>query len=242
MSQIETIDPVKHAMLKIDLNRNAHGQDEVHIVDVVPNEFRHLMGYFPILFTKDATTGSFIFAAIMGFQAGENLLLEGHGWDVPYVPLNIARRPFTISVSDKTNDKGETVRVPSLGVEVENPRVGTGNALFSNGEATDALKFGHQKISQLITGLNVSRSYIERLSTLQLITPLNIKITLVDGHVQTFDGLYTIDEDKFRALPTDEIVAMHKSGLLESVYMMIGSLSQLGNLVKRKNQRLSTGT
>ena len=31
----------------------------------------------------------YLFVALLGFEPGENLLLEGDTWSVPYIPVNI---------------------------------------------------------------------------------------------------------------------------------------------------------
>ena len=52
--------------------------DAVMYVMTYPMEFRDIQSCYPILFTKDPNTGSFFSAAVLGFEADQNLFLQGN--------------------------------------------------------------------------------------------------------------------------------------------------------------------
>ncbi|MCZ6831127.1 MAG: SapC family protein [Gammaproteobacteria bacterium] len=74
--------------------------DNKRVVEVVPLEFRSLIPYYPIVLSKDAARSQYLFVALLGFEPGENLLLEGDTWSVPYIPVNIRRQPFNVIAAE----------------------------------------------------------------------------------------------------------------------------------------------
>jgi len=51
-------------------------------------------------------------------------------------------------------------------------------------------------------------------------------------------GLYTINEERLRALGADGLEALHKAGHLQTVYMMLASMPNMTRLIDRKNSTL----
>jgi len=96
-------------------------------------------------------------------------------------------------------------------------------------------------LSELLTGEEKTKQFINRLMELNLLTPVSLDITFVDERTQRVEGMYTIDEDKMAALPAKDLVDLHQSGYLPSIYTMTQSLAQIYSLINRKNQQISKG-
>ena len=113
MSRHVLLNNVDHHALRVDTRRLPGLGDEVMSVLTFPGEFRHLQAYYPIVFHKDAQ-GGFHPLALLGLRQDENLFLDERGWEVPYLPLAIERKPFLIGNAD-----GE----PMVHVDLDSPRI-----------------------------------------------------------------------------------------------------------------------
>ena len=143
MSQYEVLNKDKHRQLRIKTGYSAALGDAVMYAMTYPMEFRDIQSCYPILFTKDSNTGGFFAAAILGFEADQNLFLRDGDWDAAYVPALVQRQPFLISKSRESD-----TRPPVVSIDLDHPRVSQdeGEALFdSAGEPSGFLK---QKIAE----------------------------------------------------------------------------------------------
>jgi len=75
--------------------------------------------------------------------------------------------------------------------------------------------------------------------SLDLLCPIVLDIVLEDGKPLHVEGLYSIDEDRFRALDKDKIEILWNEGLMDLVYSVIISTGQIFNLVRLRNERES---
>jgi hypothetical protein len=226
--------------IRVRTGRSAELGDNRHVVEVVPIEFRSLMSFYPIVISKDPATDQWMFVTICGFEPGENLLLGDDGWNVPYVPLNIRRQPFNVIATEGTTESGETVRAPALAIDLDNPRVNKeeGERLFDDqGEATPFLEEVDRIMSEVVPSTQRARQLAQRLGDEGLIESLTINFELADGEKHSVTGLYAINENKFRELPEETILDMHRQGQLGSIYAMIASMGQLGGLLELKSAR-----
>ena len=237
MNKITAIDPARHQQLKIDISHTADLGDNRHLIDVVPSEFRSLCAYYPILVSKNATTGEYLFVSLFGFYLEENLYLQNETWDATYIPLNMRRTPFSVEFKDAPNQQG---KVPVLCIQEDHPRVNIakGEQLFIEGNASDYLKNMQDIVKRLLEGGQQSKLLASKMSDYGLIEPLNITITFCDGSEKSLVGLYSINENKLATLSDQQVLDLHQNKLLEPIYAMLASLSQLGSLVNRKNQQL----
>ena len=216
--------------------------DKRNAVEVVTDEFRSIVPYYPIVLARDESQDAYIFIALFGFEDGENLLLEGDEWVVPYVPVNMRRQPFNVVAADGTNDLGEPVRVPSLGIDVDSNRISKteGEALFDKeGEPSEFLNEMNRLIGSVFQSTQKTRELAQQLDKAGLIEPLSLGFTLKDGQKHSVGGLFAVKEEKFHELPDETIMEWHKSGLLGSLYAMFASWGQIGGLLQRKNARMA---
>ena len=89
MSQYEVLNKDKHRQLRIKTGYSAALGDAVMYAMTYPMEFRDIQSCYPILFTKDPNTGVFFAAAVLGFEADQNLFLQDNSWDASYIPAVI---------------------------------------------------------------------------------------------------------------------------------------------------------
>ena len=69
-----------------------------------------------------------------------------------------------------------------------------------------------------------------------LLQELELNIALSTGEKKKLVGIFTINEEKVKALPDDKVLDFHKRGLFVPIYSMLGSLSQMNRLAQLRNQ------
>ena len=234
MSQYEILDKEKHRNLRIKTGYGAALGDAVMYVMTYPMEFRDVQGCYPILFTKDPNTGGFFAAALLGFEADQNLFLQDDGWDASYVPALAQRQPFLIA----TGKDGNTDN-PMVSLDLEHPRVSQdeGEALFDDaGQPTEFLNQKVALLDKLHRGLQHGRGFIDALLQHELLEQITLDIAFGDGSKKTIDSFYTIAEERLYQLKGDVLESLNQSGYLQPVFMAVASLSRLRDVIERRNR------
>ncbi|USI74621.1 SapC family protein [Sphingomonas morindae] len=199
-----------------------------HFVQVVPAEFDSIAARCPLLLTKSPDTGQFYFGAVFGFTAGENLLIDESGALDAAMPLDLVREGFFVGDGAVVIDRDHPRFVSDRGV-----------ALFDeNGAPTDGLREAQRALALMDAGLRQSEALIQRLLALRLVEQIDINLAFDSGEAITLEGLYTISRDALAALDPGEIATLFETGALQSIYALLGSLSQIGLLAQRRNRRL----
>ncbi|MDR3525719.1 MAG: SapC family protein [Rhizomicrobium sp.] len=223
MTNIVVLNNTEHRGLRVQ----PLGAEKRNFIGVIVNEFSHLALHYPILFSKDADTGTFYCGAMLGFDLEENLF-AADGAKV-YRPLNLQRGPFFAAGTE-------------LAIDLDSPSVGSGEALFeASGEPTAYLKSMLGLFRDLVPGIERTRIFTETLLGLKLIEPIDIKVSFDDGSARSLAGLYTINREALRELPDAEVLNLFRRGYLELIYLMTASLKQVSILANKKNSRLLEG-
>lgn len=201
---------------------------ERHFVQVVLSEFDSVAANFPILFCKKPDTGEFYAGAMLGLKPCEKLLRDA----VDGVPANrlldVVRAGFFVS--------GETIAI-----DPEHPRFADpdGSPLFEEGgTAAPALRGVQRALGQLQAGLPQTDQFIARLLALKLIEPIDLSFSFDDGERLTVEGLYTVSRDALAELEDSVVLELFRSGALEHVHGVIGSLQHIPRLARLRNDRL----
>ena len=223
MTNIVVLNSVEHRGLRVQ----AVSTEPRNFIGVIVSEFSQLAPHYPILFSKDAETGTFYCGAMLGFDTGENLFAE-EGARV-YRPLNLQRGPFFAAGSE-------------LAIDLDSPKVGSGEVLFGEaGEPTAYLKSMLGLFRDLVPGIERTRIFTQTLLGLKLIEPIDINVSFDDGTSRALAGLYTINRDALRELPDAEVLNLFRRGYLELIYLITASLRQVPILANKKNSRLLEG-
>ena len=222
---------VEHKDLRIIGTRGARFGDEVMAAVTFPAEFRNVQAYYPIVFQKTADGTGFQPLALFGWQEGENLFLQGERWDAAYLPLAVERQPLLIGF-----DGDE----PMIHRDIDSPRVSTteGEPVFlPHGGTTEFLERVNAMLLALHEGLQATPAFVEALLAQQLLEPFALDIEHGDGSLHRWSGFYTIHEERLRKLPGSVVEALHRTGHLEPIYMVLASMSRLRDLVDRAERR-----
>lgn len=234
------LDNVKHKDLKINRKYGADQGDNVNVARVFPAEFIQLQMEYPLFFLKNAESGHFEALALLGFNDSENLYLTDDGWDARYVPMSIERQPFLIGYQEQDID-GVPTQVPVVHFDSDHPSVSDseGEGVFlEQGGASLYLERINSVLMAIHEGHEANQSFSQLLVGLELIESLAVEIEFNDGSKQGLSGLYTINEEKLRALNANSLEVLHKKDHLRDIYMMLASMPNLSHLIARKNQLL----
>jgi hypothetical protein len=215
--------------LRIDTRRSAALGDDVAFVPTFPAEFRNLQAHYPIVFRKDAN-GALHPIAVLGFQEGRNLFLDGDRWDASYLPLAIERQPFLIGKGDDDL---------TVHIDLDSPRVGSqiGIALFhEQGGNSEYLDRVASVLLALHNGLEGVAAFVDALLALELLESFVLDVELDDGSANRLTGFYAINEDRLRALDAAALGGLHAAGHLEPVFMAVASVANFRGLIERMNR------
>jgi hypothetical protein len=199
-----------------------------------PMEFRDIQSCYPILFTKDPNTGGFFAAAVMGFEADQNLFLKDDGWDASYVPAMVQRQPFLIATGAEGGNEN-----PVVSLDLDHPRVSQdeGETLFdSHGAPTDFLNQKIALLDKLHRGLQHGKGFIDTLLQHELLEQITLDIAFNDGDKKSVQGFYSIAEERLYQLKGDVLESLNQSGYLQPVFMAVASLSRIRDIIDRRNR------
>ncbi len=241
MSHFVALNPKQHHTLRVQPNKVAKTGASEQLIPVVLSEFNQLIIQYPIVFTKNAKSGQFVCAAMLGFEEGENLFWNEQQWNGLYIPAQVERHPFYIGQSD---DKAEEDQhLVCLDTDSEALSETEGEPLFEeNGQPTTLMSDKQELLAMLLDGEPQTRSFIKALSSLDLLAPIALEISLADGSSRKVTGLYTIDEDKLSQLCGETVAMLHEKGFLAPAYTLLASHAHIYSLIERKNARLLNNT
>ena len=199
-----------------------------HFVQIVAGEFAAAAASCPVLFTKEAATGTFFAGAMFAFKPGETFLHE-EGERGGFTPLSVQRDGFFIAGEHIAIDRNN-----SRFSETE------GEPLFDGtGQPGVGLRRIQRMLGQLKAGLDATDRFIRALAELKLIEPIDLSLNFDTGAERlTLQGLYTVSLDGLRTLSEAAAVRLLRAGYLQLAYTMNASLEQLPVLARLRDQAI----
>jgi hypothetical protein len=231
VARIETLHSETHRQVRVRTRAGLTCSDDRPFVPVVASEFPKLAVHYPILLAKSEENGAFFAGAMLGIEAGEDLLHTDSRSGAFYRPLDQRRGPFYTIGDD-------------LAIDMDHPLVGLddGELLFDTGrQPTSFLRGVQSVVTKLQYGLEETSKFIETLLALRLVEPVDISLRFDDGRQHRLDGLYTVSSDRLHALEDADVLRLFRDGHLRLAYLMISSLEQIPVLARLHNQRLPLG-
>ncbi len=235
MTRPALLDNVTHRQLRLHTGRSAALGDARQSALALPAEFRQLQAHFPIVFQNVDGDAGFQPIALFGLEEGQNLFLSERGWDAPVMPMALQRDPFLIGRN--TSDALQ------LHIDMDSPRIvkpeegEVGTAVFlPHGGHSEYLDHVISLIEHLHAHVQHLPDFIEALTRHQLLEPFVLEVALSDGSQSHVSGLYTINEERLKALPGHALEVLQAQDHLMPIYMQLASLAQLPRLVERHNR------
>lgn len=237
MAQYELLNNIAHKDLRIITRRGVGFGDGIGGCAVYPTEFNELQKYYPILFQR-MEDDCWLTIVLFGFDANENLFLSGDKWRVPYIPAIIEREPFIIGMQQRSSGAIE----PVVHVDLESPRIsnnGEGESVFLHyGGRSPFLERMTDVLSVVHEGVAEAERMLAEFIRLDLIEHITLEVEFSNGFQYKNSRYATISKEKLLALPDAEVAALHRSGLLRYAYLIVGSISNIQQMVDIKNTRL----
>ena len=235
------LDNVEHHALRV-APRGSPDLDRVNQTLLVPAEFEEAQREYPIFFRKDAE-GKFVAIALLGFEKGENLFLDGDRWNARYIPAAHRRGPFFLGVRE-TEELGETRRELALHIDLDDPRVGEseGEPVFKpHGGNSPYLEYVMHALYTVHDGLRVAPAMFAAFEEFGLIQPVELNVEIGDGLTYSIPNFFTIGADQFSALGGEALERLHRSGFLAAAVHVRSSLANVERLIERKSRSSGRG-
>ena len=100
---------------------------------------------------------------------------------------------------------------------------------------------GIKRVLQTVdAGLRIDRLLYRELVAMELLEEVKIEISVFAELRYDFSGYYSINQEKLAALNAEQLLRLHRLGLLGPVYFLISSLGNFQRLVNLKIARLQS--
>lgn len=228
----------EHANVGLASKANFNFAADAVAIPLCIGEFAVAMRHFPIVFAIDEQASPI---ALVAIRKGHNLFIERDGgWKADsYVPAYLRRYPFIVTQSEGNAqqflaiDRGSDRFVPTVSIWHENAE-----RLFDDvGEPTptaqSAMAFCHAFHTDYMNTVAFGRALIAA----KVLTPYHADFRLPDGTLHQLNGFQSVDEQAFRALPTETVADWHKKGWLDLVTLHLASQQSFKNLLDLNAQR-----
>ena len=233
------LDNIEHFDLKYAPRHGAEFGDAVNQVLVLPTEFAEAQREYPILLRR-RDDGSFYAVAILGFDRGENLFLDGDGWRADYIPAMQARGPFSIGLSRSEDGVNATIQA-----DLDDPRLGrdAGEPLFrSHGGNAPMLDRVAAKLRTIHQGNELSPVVFTAFAVEGLIAPADISITSGGTGGYRISDVFAVSPEALAKLDGAALKRLNEAGFLSLAYMAAHSLGNLQRLIELKNAKAAASS
>jgi hypothetical protein len=236
MTNLANLDRVAHQNLRVQEELALSACKDITMCGVVLAEIPRLVIEYPIVFTKNEQTGQYLCVALFGVDPDQNLYWREGRWSSFSVPLNVGRQPLFVRIAENPAG-GPGAKGLVTCIDLDNPGVQTsaGEALFdAAGAETPYLRHKLALLSELVTGEQRTRAFVEKLVALDLIQPMQLELRTRGSAPRKISGLHSIDEKKLHSLDGATLAELHAPGYLHAMHAMVSSLGHLQILARRK--------
>jgi hypothetical protein len=231
----------QHRSVAVDTRARPEYGDTVNRAVALSAEFNELHREFPLLLRKTSEAPGFVAHAILGFEKDENLFVEGDRWTSTFIPATLARGPFSLGYI-RAEDGDNAPAGMKVMIDEQHPRLrADGQPVFLPlGGETPYLE-GIKRVLQTVdAGLRADHLFYRELVAMDLLEEVKIQISVFPELRYDFDGYHSVNQEKFAALNAEQLLKLHRLGLLGLVYFLISSLGNFQKLVNLKIARLQS--
>jgi SapC len=223
MPRFELLSPQQHAGLKL----SSENGKVPHFTPVVTSEFFMAAASCPIMLTKEVETGNFYAGVVLSLKPGEPPLktIEERGG---FNPLSLQCNGFYISDDHIVIDR-------------DNPRFSEseGSLLFTESlQPADNLRQIQSALGKYHAGISATQTFIQALSALKLIEPIEMSLGFDNGERLTLQGLYTVSLDNLRDMDDAATLSLYRAGHLELAHILAASRQQFNVLAHLRNRQI----
>ena len=231
----------QHRSVAVDTRARPEYGDVVNRAIALSAEFNELHREYPLLLRKTKEEPGFVAHAILGFEKDENLFVEGDRWTSTFIPATLARGPFSLGYI-RAEDGSDTPAGLKVMIDEQHPRLrADGQPVFLPLGGESPYLEGIKRVLQTVdAGLRVDRVLYRELVALELLEEVKIQISVFPELRYDFGGYHTINQEKLAGLNGEQLLRLHRLGLLGPVYFLISSLGNFQRLVNQKIARLQS--
>ena len=230
-SQLEPLSTQAHANYKARGTDAAPKLANVHAVPILIDEFVSAQRFFPIVFSLGDNPVPLV---LMGLNEGVNTYFDADGKLInpTYVPAYVRRYPFMLARVTSDADSLSLCFDPSSGLVGD---FEDGNALFENGEPSEATKAIMKFCEEFEVSAQRTNSFVDELKKADLLMDGELSIQVNDD-TQPFiyRGFKMVDEAKLRDLRGDELRRMNQNGMLPLLMAHLFSLPLSREIFQRQ--------
>jgi hypothetical protein len=222
----------QHQNLKLASKRDLAHVAGQHIVSLTAAEYAQASSSFPIVLVKNPDSPRYRSVAMLGLESGENLFYNDAKWSGLSLPQNVGMAPFALGLDP---DKENTL---TACVDIDSALVGEDKdlALFEeDGKESELLTNVQNSLGRLYENEKMTENFVKELEDNDLLQELELNIDFMSGEKKKLTGIFTVNEDKVKALEEAKILDFHKRGIFVPIYAMLGSLGQINRLVQLRN-------
>lgn len=229
----------QHRSVAVDTRARPEYGDMVNRAMALSAEFNELHREFPLLLRKIDEEPGFVAHAILGFEKGENLFVEGDRWISTFIPATLARGPFSLGYIRAEDGSGNPADIKVM-IDDQHPRLrADGQPVFLPLGGESPYLEGIKRVLQTVdAGLRIDRVLYRELAAMDLLEEVKIEISVFTELRYDFKGYYSINQEKFAALGPDPLLRLHRLGLLGPIFFLLSSLGNFKKLVNLKIARL----
>ncbi|WNO09263.1 SapC family protein [Teredinibacter sp. KSP-S5-2] len=204
------------------------------LVPLAAQEIARAAVVFPVVYVKDANTGTFRLVAMCGLKPGENLFVENGEWLSVYIPAALRNLPFQLGRNEDGDKTQAFVCINENSSLVDD----SGIALFEeSGDESEFLKSRTAMLAQYDADVKMTEGYISYLVENELLVQKSIALNFTENEQFNLNGIYTIDEEKLAGLSASAFEDMRKRGFLPSIYGHLISLNQIHSLILKRQKK-----
>lgn len=226
--EITLLNRERHRGLRLKPTGDCRFAANTHFVPLAGQEFYQAARDYPILFIGEGEQTVPI--ALLGLEPERNEFLDEDGqWLANvYVPAFIRRYPFVLADTD-----AERFSV-CFDAAYEGWNESEGEALFDdNGANTPYLDEVVDFLRGFTAEMRRTEAFVRTLQDLGLLRPRTLQLSHPGGERFTVNDFQAIDEEAFRALGDDDVLALHREGFLGWVFAHLMSLGAANRLFDR---------
>lgn len=218
--------------IKVASKRDLDHVEGLHIIAVTAAEYAHAASSFPVVLVKGPEQVRYRSVAMLGLEAGENLYYQDKKWTGLSLPQSIGMAPFSLGLDP------EQENTLTACIDLDSQFVGEDKdlALFEeDGKESELLTNVQNSLGRLYENEKRTENLINELAENDLLQELELNVSFASGEKKKLTGIFTVNEEKLKALSDDKILDFHKRGLFVPIYSMLSSLAQLNRLVQLRN-------
>jgi len=235
----------QHRSVAVDTRARPEYGDMVNRAVALSSEFNELHREYPLLLRKTPEAPGFVAHAILGFEKDENLFVENDRWTATHVPATLARGPFSVGyIRGEDDDSAPAGIRAELRIMIDDQHAGLrpdGQPVFLPLGGESPYLDGIKRVLQTVdAGLRADHVLYRELVAMDLLEEVKIEISVFPELRYDFSGYHTINQEKLAALNAEQLLRLHRLGLLGLIYFMISSLGNFQKLVNLKIARLQS--